>query len=123
MRKVLVYIVLLMHINTFMFFPVVPDAAIVDVTDGQSDPINSALEYLDQIVLHHRDKTPENEPHGRMRYYHVAKVRSCAVYQIATSSSRIEFSPALARLKYIVRHDNIGPSFSYDIISPPPKVA
>lgn len=116
--------VLLIHVNTFMLFPALPGVHIVDLTEqGEADPINTALEYFDQVVLGHHDKTPETETHKHHRFVHTTKVRCCMFYQAISTAEPVSYIPGLNTLKYIVRHDNIGPSLSYDIVAPPPKAA
>lgn len=107
-----------------MLFPALPGVHIVDVTeDGHADPINTALEFFDQVVLGHHDSTPETETHKHHRFVHVAKVRCCIFYQPIAADGSQSYIPGLTKLKYIVRHDNLGPTLSYDIVAPPPKAA
>lgn len=107
-----------------MFFPSLPGVQIIDVSDeGLSDPINSATEFINQVLLGHKDSTPEKETSKHHRFVHAPKVRACVFYQPIAFPESKTFIPDIAKLDYILRHDNIGPSLSYDIVAPPPKAA
>lgn len=69
MRRFLVYVVLLMHVNTYMFFPMVDETDVYEQPGQQKDDINSLAEYIYQILLGHRDSTPEDEDDDQAHFY------------------------------------------------------
>ena len=70
MRKLLAYIILLMHVNTYMFFPMVDETDVYTAKGVCKDDINSLVEYINQVLLGHRDNTPEDEDDDQAHYYH-----------------------------------------------------
>lgn len=55
-----------------MFFPMVDeDDQYDEVTGLQKDDINSLAEYIYQVILGHKDTTPEDEDDDQAHFYHI----------------------------------------------------
>ena len=61
MKKIVAFILLLCHMNTSMFLPQMDEEDVYIASGQQVDDINSVVEYVDQVMLGHKDDTPEDE--------------------------------------------------------------
>ncbi len=69
MRKLVIYILMLMHVNTYMFFPMLNEKDAYELNGKQKDDINSVVEFVYQILLGHKDLTPEDEDDDQEHIY------------------------------------------------------
>lgn len=118
----MVYIVLLMHVNTYMFFPMIDEVDTYERSGKQKDDINSLAEYIYQVLLGHRDSTPEDEDDDQAHYY---QLKSSARYIVCDCFIRPSVSPAppalLVRPQYGIAATQRLLTASYDITAPPPE--
>ena len=110
-----------MHINTFMFFPAVPESDVDAVSGQQTDYVNTIFEYVNQVILGNPDSTPGDSRGQSHFFHHIVKVQQCVLFHFSIPPAR-DFSIKTDKVKYAVMHDNIGPELSYEIVTPPPKV-
>lgn len=121
MRKLLVYIVLLMHVNTYMFFPMIDEVDVYERNGKQKDDINSLAEYIYQVLLGHPDNTPEDEDDDQTHYYQIKSKTSivCETFvswQIAAPPA----SPRIPKPEYGTIADQRTLTAAYDVAAPPP---
>jgi hypothetical protein len=55
-RKLLVFIIALVHINGAMFLPQVAEQDIYNAQGQQQKDINTVIEYLDEVIMDNHDK-------------------------------------------------------------------
>lgn len=120
MKKVVAFILLLCHMNTSMFLPQVAESDRFDSSGQQIDDINSVVEYVDQIILGHRDRTPEDEDNDDGQNFTLATNINYYVDQPFVVLEHPEFEKAGKRNFFEYSVPKIS-FVSYDIVVPPPK--
>jgi len=121
MRNVLIYLVLIIHINTTMFFPVVEETVRYDMKGKPVDDVTSVVEFVDQVLLEHKDDTPcDREEDNREHFFSAFK---CGFYLspqqiLYTQKQTFEPEPVI---EYSETRQNAVSIVSYDILTPPPK--
>ena len=105
-----------------MFVPCVEETD-QNKTDGtQKDDINSVAEYFYQVVLGHKDDTPEDEDDDLAHYFFLAKA---TVFNFEQQQFKIvapQFS-AKTKNEYPVFNERHLPNTYLDILTPPPDLA
>jgi hypothetical protein len=118
MKKLTAFILLLMHMNYFMFLPQVEETDSYDTSGKQTDDINSVVEYV-RVVLG-LDKTADDEDDDSANNFTL--VKTCDyIYQqqitILETPGFIEISN-----RAYGEYKTPAPLFTcFDIISPPPE--
>lgn len=111
-----------MHVNTYMFFPMVDETDVVEQTGKQRDDINSLAEYIYQVLLGHRDSTPEDEDDDQAHFYQLKSTISYSVtaqYIIPVTKGRSQqWVPDVLFLDFPER---VPHPVSYEIQGPPPE--
>src|SRR5215204_2597422 len=118
MKNLLVFLVLLSHMNFSMFIPQLDEADRYDAPGKQEDDINSLYEFIDQVVLGNQDDTPEDEDDDNAVYYHIIKVDNYCSNQNIVLIKRPELS--LHKATFSVFLAGKIPSVFFEIQSPPP---
>jgi hypothetical protein len=119
MKKLTAFIMLLMHMNYFMFLPQMEETDVYDANCQQTDDINSLVEYVSVVLGLDNTADDEDDDSGN----NFALVKSCDYFYEQQFSS-IE-SPDFLELSstfYSEYKFPAPPSTSYDIVSPPPEV-
>jgi hypothetical protein len=120
MRKLLIYIVLIMHVNTYMFFPMIDEQDVFDSAGVQKDDINSLAEYIYQVVLGHKDDTPEDEDDDQAHFYHFKSRCNLIVQYMVVQSVKEQALVITESSVYGMSHVPQLLHPSYDISAPPP---
>jgi hypothetical protein len=68
------WLVLLLQLNTTLFFPSRDEVDRYDLRGVMVDEINSILELVDEVVLGHTDPTPEDEDDDTAHYSRVIAI-------------------------------------------------
>lgn len=119
MKRLIVFTMLLLHMNYFMFLPQTVEKDTYDASGKQTDDINSVIEYA-RVELGY-DKTADDEDDDSSKNFTPLKTgeyffqQQIAILQPATFVLVNDHNFA----------EQQGPkpvSISYDIISPPPEV-
>jgi hypothetical protein len=119
MRRFLLFVVLLSHINAGLFIPCVEETDMYTNDGTQKDDINSVAEYFYEVALGHKDKTPEDEDDDQPHYYLLAK---STVFNFQQQHFKIlapQFS-ITAKKEYPVFNEQDLPTTYIDINTPPP---
>lgn len=122
--KLLVWLLLLLHVNFNMFIPNIDEVDQLHVPGKAIDEINSLPEYIDQIILGHADSTPEDEDDDGERTSDLIKTAQVKyVHQLQqlwpnTSGCCEAF---YVRTKFLEGPDPKFSSVIGDIEAPPPK--
>lgn len=121
MRTFFTYLVLILHINTTMFFPVAEESVAFDMKGRPVDDVTSIVEFVDQVLLEHQDQTPrDKEEDHREHFFNAFK---CGLY-ITTQKIVYAQQPVFeiaSTAQYSELEENSFPIVSYDILTPPPK--
>lgn len=120
MRTLLLYIVILMHVNT-MLIPIMNGSDSVDAKGRPHDEINSVIEYVYQVMLNNKDRTPEDEDseHDQSAVVSYHKGQHCIVSLFEIKFS-VPFSMDGRKKNYFPLEVDKVPAISYDICVPPP---
>lgn len=122
MLRILTYLVLLIHINTTMFFPVVEETIHYDKKGRAVDDVTSIAEFVSQVLLQQKDATPKDEEEDeRYSFFHSMKTTYCITPQKIMAPQAAPFIPVPDDRSYPMFQDIGFPVMSYDIIIPPPK--
>jgi hypothetical protein len=81
-KRVIIYSILLLYANAMLFLPKAAGVDIYDTRDHKKDEINSLFEYIYQIVLGNKDKTPEDEDGNTSGDCFLQKINIGQVYQV-----------------------------------------
>ena len=121
MRKVAAFILLVYHVNFYMFTPQLDEVDAYDVSGKPVDDINSLYEYIDQVVLDHKDDTPEDEDDDSPNNYTIVQVSTyyCDqhIFEIPPIKQHLQ-----SKRNFRYHYEPSIISITYDIISPPPEV-
>lgn len=73
MKKWLVFIVLLSHINCTMFIAQVDEVDVYDKAGRQIDDINSLAEYINEAITGNHHQSAHDEDDDNAWYFHIEK--------------------------------------------------
>jgi hypothetical protein len=105
-----------------MFFPMIDEEDVYECNGKQRDDINSLVEFVNQILLGHRDSTPEDEDDDQVHFYHIKSAHYFVAPFAAHPPQAVVqvYSFFAVRLYHIPADQRIRDVF-YDIVAPPPK--
>jgi hypothetical protein len=119
LRNSLAFLLLISHVNFFMFIAQVDETDIYTANGNRINDINSVAEYIHDVILHHQNKPRPDEDDDNARYFHLVKTANyCFSQQVI-----IESDPGPGRDKNTFPHistTKLLPVF-YDVVTPPPK--
>jgi len=119
MRRILLFVVLLSHINAGLFVPCVEETDFYAKDGTQKDDINSVAEYFYEVALGHKDKTPEDEDDDQPHYYLLAKTPSFNFQQQEFKIVAPQFLITIKQEYPVLREQQL-PTTYLDISTPPP---
>lgn len=117
MRQILAFILIISHMNTSMFFPMVPEQDVFDSKGNQIDNITSIIEWI--RVKTGLDHTADNENDDRAQNLHPVKVLQYTSDHYFLKS--VNNFPALIDNHYTEMPKSKVLMPSYEILVPPPK--
>ena len=121
MKNPIAFFILIAHMNFAMFIPHIDEVDIFDNSGHQVDDINCLNEYIDLVVLGHKDHRSQDEDDDNAVYFHLAKTVEYAFQQQV-----IELKAPSSNFKKKTKYPNyleqkiISPWF--DVKLPPPKI-
>lgn len=122
MHKLITIFLLLIHINTSMFMPVMEEVDIFDAYGAQVDDINTTYEYIDQVVLGHKDDTPEDEDDDQPHYFNMVHVKAFVAPSFELNVPPSPEAPHwVEKTVYGFRPQGSWMSVTHEIAGPPPK--
>ena len=74
MKKLLAVLILLYHVNFFMFIPQLDEVDQYDSKGMVIDDINSLTGYIDQAVFGHKHSSPQDEDDDNARYFQLVNI-------------------------------------------------
>jgi hypothetical protein len=118
MKRLAVFIMLLLHINYFMFLPQTVETDTYDANGKQTDDINSVIEYA-RVELGY-DKTADDEDDDSGKNFTATRTCEYFFQQQITILEPTEFT-LIGKNDFAEYKGRKPVSVSYDIISPPPE--
>jgi hypothetical protein len=120
-QKPLAFLLLLSHVNFFMFIAQVDEVDCYNADGTRINDINSLTEYINDVILHRQSKSRDDEDDDNARYFHLVKLAS---YSLSPQSVTVSASkPPSANGKKTLP-DNTNQkllSVFYDVVTPPPR--
>ncbi len=105
-----------------MFIPVMEETDIFNEHGIRVDDINSVYEFVDQVVLGHKDDTPEDEDDDGAHYFNVAHIKAFVVPRFVLAQVK---QPVLIQWvekpDYVLLPEHSRMSVTGDITVPPPR--
>ena len=120
MKKVLAFLLLLSHINTSMFFPVVEEQDVYDKNGVLQNDINSVVEFVDQEILGHKQDPTNDEDDDQPHFFHMVKGFDYCFSQPEIKMDEKDQQDSNAK-SFSFRPENRWKSITLDILVPPPK--
>ena len=121
MFRSLAFLVLALFINAALFSPVVDEKDIFDKAGCQVDDINSAYEFVDQILLGNIDEPPEDEDDDKSHFFQLVKAifknNLFQEFKVITN-----YFILVSEIKYRFEHHKALPLGFQQVISPPPDL-
>lgn len=105
-----------------MFIPCVEETDQYNEDGTQKDDINSVAEYFYQVVLGHKDNSPEDEDDDQAHYFLLAKSTTFNFEQQQFKIVPPQF-PVKTKKEYPVYTEQHLPNTYLDILTPPPDAA
>ena len=120
LRKLVIFIVLLVHINGSMLLPQVAERDMYTASGEQKDDINSVIEYVDETIMGHGSPSPVDEDNDQGQNFHLVKMVDY-YYEIDFSPIRHKPAVRFKKNKYcLFPEDKIAP-VTLEILAPPPR--
>lgn len=123
MQKLLVILVLMLHINTSMFIPVLDEMDCYDASGRQVGDINTLIQFIEQVFLgkthHSASDQDDDQAHYFNISYHAHHYIACKPVVFALQAP--VFVPE--KKKYHQLRDTSPLAGTGEVIVPPPKAA
>ncbi|MEP6748269.1 MAG: hypothetical protein ABJB86_11125 [Bacteroidota bacterium] len=120
LRKVVIFLVMLVHINGSMLLPQTAEQDIYDEQGQQKKDINTVIEYVDEIILGNHDKNPIDQDNDQGQNFHLVKMVD---YYFEIDFTPVKRRVVIATAKEpfnIFSEEKLHP-VTLDILAPPPK--
>jgi hypothetical protein len=120
LRKFVILIVTLVHINGSMFLPQVTEVDVYNAQGQQEDDINTVIEYIDELISDNHRSNPVDEDNDQGQNFHLVKIVD---YYFENDFSSLKHKPVTAAAKNkfsILPEEKIFP-VTLEIPAPPPK--
>jgi hypothetical protein len=120
LRNLVIFIVMLVHVNGSMFLPQVAEQDIYNAQGQQEKDINTVIEYVDEVILGNHDKNPIDEDNDEGQNFHLVKIVD---YYFELDFTPVKHRPSIAAAKQqfcLFSEEKIYP-VTLDILAPPPK--
>lgn len=119
MKRLSLFLLLLLHLNFSVFIPQFDEVDRRGKNGVVVDDINSLAEFIDQVVLGHKDTTPEDEDNDQARHFHASKAIKYYFQEVVIIKTiRLETPKASIPLP---KQEGEVSSIYFEIPSPPPK--
>ncbi|MBS1584758.1 MAG: hypothetical protein JSS82_04365 [Bacteroidetes bacterium] len=120
MRRLVALVILLIHINTSMFIPVMDEVDIYDVHGNQVNDINTVVDYVDQVIMKHKPKPHPDSDDDQAHFFNIIKAQQFIINPFIIIHRRPEFI-AESKPGYTGFREKNFSSITYDVTAPPPK--
>ena len=120
-QKTLAYLLLISHINFFMFIAQVDEVDCYTPDGKRINDINSLVEYVHDIILHHQDQPRDDEDDDNARYYHIVKLASYSLSPQVVILSGSRAGDSRDKKTFPHYNDQKLHSVFFDVVTPPPR--
>jgi len=120
-KKLLTILILLYHVNFFMFIPQLDEVDQYDANGKLIDDINSLTGYVDQVVFGHKHSSPNDEDDDSARYFQVTNIDNYNFQQQIIESIKPNIIPGSEKKYPSHIERKISPVY-FEIQSPPPEI-
>jgi hypothetical protein len=121
LKKPLAFLLLISHINFFMFIAQVDEVDAYAADGHRINDINSLAEYINDVVLHNQDKPRDDEDDDNARYFHPGNLADYSLGQPVIVSG-LKIGEEVREKSFPRVNDQNIHSIFYDVITPPPRV-
>ncbi|PZR29873.1 MAG: hypothetical protein DI538_23725 [Azospira oryzae] len=119
MKRLSLFLLLLLHLNFSVFIPQFDEVDRRGKNGVVVDDINSLAEFIDQVVLGHKDTTPEDEDNDQARHFHASKAIKYYFQEVVIIKT-IHLETPKASIPLPKQEGEVS-SIYFEIPSPPPK--
>lgn len=120
LKKIAIFIVMLVHVNGSMFLPQVAEQDIYNAQGQQQKDINTVIEYVDEIFMDKHEKNPVDEDNDQGQNFHLVKIVDYYFHIVTTPVKHKPFSIEKKTLFSLYAESKLSP-VTLDILAPPPK--
>jgi len=120
LRNLVIFMVMLVHINGSMFLPQVAEQDIYNAQGQQQKDINTVIEYIDEMIIGNHDKSPVDGDNDQGQNFHLIKIVD---YYFGTDFTPAKHKPAgipAQKTFNLYAEKKISP-VTLDILAPPPR--
>jgi hypothetical protein len=120
LRDLVIFMVILVHVNGSMLLPQVAEQDIYNVQGQQEKDINTVIEYVDEVIMGNHDKDPIDEDNDEGQNFHLVKMVD---YYFEIDFTPIKHRPLVAASKqqFCLFSEKKLHTVIVDILAPPPK--
>ena len=119
-RHIPVFILLLSHVNFFMFIAQVDEVDAYDAKGCRINDINSLVEYVNDVLLDHKSPSRPDEDDDNARYFHIIKASDFSISQQVAMGDTDWLNEKDQQRFPCINSGKPIPAF-YDIVTPPPE--
>ena len=120
LRKALALLLLISHVNFFMFIAQVDESDVYDSTGARINDINSLTEYINDVFLHNKNKSRHDEDDDNARYFHIVKLLDYSFFQQVIKIEPNQCDKEDQRSFPLINAEKPFSVF-FDVVTPPPK--
>jgi hypothetical protein len=120
LRKLVIFIVMLVHINGSMLLPQVAETDVYNALGQREDDINTVIEYVDEVIMGNHTANPVDEDNDQGQNFHLVKIVD---YYFEIDFTPIKHKPVVTTTKNkfcLFPEEKISP-VTLEILAPPPK--
>ena len=119
-QKPLAFLLLLSHVNFFMFIAQVDEVDAYDSKGCRINDINTLCQYIDEVVLNHHSKPRPDEDDDNARYFHIVKLSG---YTFNRLGFEIDSKPCRnnKRATYPLYIAKKPFAVTFEVLTPPPR--
>ncbi len=120
LRKLVIFIVVLVHVNGSMFLPQTAEQDIFNSQGQQEKDIDTVVEYIDEVVMNNHEKNPVDKDNDQGQNFHLVKIVD---YYFAPDFTPVKnkFLKTAARQPFALFSEKKIHMVTLDIPAPPPK--
>jgi hypothetical protein len=120
-RKPLALLLLLSHVNFFMFIAQVDEVDAYDAHGCRVNDVNSLAEYINDVLTNNKSKSRPDEDDDNARYFHIIRLPGvCLPRQVSIAVTETSND---TDLNYsFCANDKKQLSVFFDVVTPPPRL-
>ena len=119
MKRVIGLLLLLIHINTSMFIPVIDEQDMYDEHGHQVNDITTLTQFISQEILGHKNTVDKDQDDDQAHFFNI-KVHEYTFNITPVEIVNEGIHPQSSTRYNTPTDDNSLSSVNYDVIAPPP---